>query len=147
MTLKDFMTADGGCSGASEKSIAIFEKKLGARLPADYRDFLLKCNGGCCNGGVEFKRSGPSVHHVLGLRSENHLSLLWWLDLQRKGTGQPIPDDQIVIMDDPGGTPICLAFQGKNAGAIFRWSFTTPKRLAASFADFVKGLREVSEDE
>ena len=52
MTLNEFLQAmDSRGSGASEKSIALFEKELGGKLPADYRDFLLKSNGGSCGGG------------------------------------------------------------------------------------------------
>lgn len=148
MTLKDFLLAmDARGKGASEKSIAIFEKELGAKLPADYRNFLLECNGGSCGGGVIFKRNGPSIHVILGLRSENYMSLLWSLRLHREGGGPPIPEDMIEIMADPGSYPICLAWKGKNRGAIYGWSPRSMRRLAASFSEFVKGLREYSSEE
>jgi SMI1 / KNR4 family (SUKH-1) len=148
MTVNEFLrTMNSRGSGASEKSVALFEKELGAKLPADYRDFLLECNGGACGGSVIFKRNGPSVHHILGLRSENHLSLSWYLKLLRKGEGPPVPEDLLPIMDDPGGSPICLAWKGRNLGAVYAWSFRSTKRLAASFSDFIKGLRDAPEDE
>ena len=148
MTLNEFLQAmDSRGSGASEKSIALVEKELGGKLPADYRDFLLKSNGGSCGGGVIFKKSGPSIHHVFGLRSEKHLSLSWRLKLQRKGNGMPIPDDQIAIMDDPGGSPICLVWQGRKSGEIHRWGPMATKRIAGSLVEFIKGIREFSEED
>lgn len=145
MTLNEFILAINGASGASEKGIAIFEKELGAKLPADYRNFLLKCNGGACGGAVIFKRSGPTVHHVFGLRAK--LSLSWYLKIVRKGEGPPVPEDLFPIMDNPGGYPICMAWKGKACGTVYAWTPRAMKRLAPSFTDFIKGLREVPEDD
>lgn len=148
MTPKQFIEAMlSHGNGASEKSIALFEKELGAKLPADYRGFLRQCNTGDCGGIVQFKRNGPSIALVFGLSSENISSLSWYLNLVRKGEGPPIPEDLLPIMVDPGFTFVCLAWRGKDAGKIFRWQPCTAKKIAASFTDFVKGLREVSEDE
>ena len=94
---------------------------------------------------MQFKPSGPSINHVFGLSTTECCSLLWYLDLVRKGEGPPIPEELLSIMDDPGGSYVCLAWRGKDAGKIFRWRPCTAKKIAASFTDFVKGLREVSE--
>ena len=134
-------------NGASEKSIALFEKELGAKLPADYRNFLLQCNTGHCGGVVQFKRNGPSINHVFGLSAKEYYSLSWYLNLVRKGEGPPVPEELLPIMDDPGGSFVCLAWRGKDAGKVFRWYPCTAKKIAASFTEFVKGLREVSEEE
>jgi len=140
MTQEEFLSEmDTRKSGASENSLLRFEKSLGTRLPTQYRQFLKRCNGGYCGGTVLFKRNGPSVHHIFGLRGE--LSLPWLLDLRNQGKGPPIPHDIFPIMDDPGGQAICIGLSKAKSGQIYYWVDGKTRRLAKSLAEFIRGLK------
>lgn len=71
MIPSDLMETVQPYGGADEASVAAFEAIIGARLPADYRKYLLQFNGGeprrtifSPKGNV---RDGFNLHHVLGL--------------------------------------------------------------------------------
>ncbi|MBL8519009.1 MAG: SMI1/KNR4 family protein [Betaproteobacteria bacterium] len=144
---------------APEQAVAAFEDALGCRLPADYRTFLVACNGGYVSGKLGFEGAGPtgemvraSVHHIGGFREESYFSLAW----ARSIYAGRIPDELLWIMDTPGGDAICLGLRGAHAGAVVLWDHEAEPdedwdgdgesagnivRLAESFTVFVAGLR------
>ncbi len=147
---------------ATESEVVAFERMINGKLPADYRDFLLACNGGYVGGRLWFMEPTPTgkiadagVHHIGGVRAERHLSLRAAFDCY----ANRIPQDLIWIMDDPFGNAICLAFRGPHRGRVFFWDHEheAPKNggltiegagnlqlLANSFSEFVCGLRSGS---
>jgi hypothetical protein len=145
---------------APEPELIGLELSLRCQLPADYRTFLVACNGGYAGGMLSF--AGPTetgeeadvaVHHIGGFRDEPALSLTWHRECYR---GR-IPDDLLWIMDDPYGNAICLGIREEHKGMIFFWDHENEPEdewdgsvegagnlelLAETFADFVAGLRE-----
>jgi hypothetical protein len=124
-----------------EAEVAAFEAEIGARLPDDYRQFLLRVNGGSIPDWNQYRYMGVApdgraqsavVSEVGGLRDEDAFSLRknrrW--HLARPG---PPPDEEtkipaalLWIMSDPGGNATCLGLTGKHRGVVFQWIHDEP---------------------
>ncbi len=152
MTVEEFIReVEDKLPPAPASELAAFEASIGARLPDDYRTFLINCNGGYVGGRYWFegptrdgRSGGPGVHHVGGLRADENFSLVWALDCYR---GR-IPASFIPIIDDPFGNEICLGIAGAHRGRVYFWDHETagsPDLLADSFTAFVAGLRELKD--
>lgn len=144
---------------APAAALTALEASLGCRLPEDYRDFLVACNGGFLSGTLGYEGHSPtgeyvtaSIHHVGGFREEDYFSLDWRRDIY---AGR-IPEDLLWIMDDPGGNAICLGLRGPHAGKVYFWDHENEpddewdgavetagniQLLADSFSAFVAGSR------
>ena len=146
--------------------VARLEMSLGRRLPSDYREFLLACNGGYVGGALWFNGPTPTgrvadagVHHIGGFRKEDYFSLDWSRQVYR---GR-IPSDLMWILDDPFGNAICLGVRGEAYGKVFFWDHEEEpdpdewdgaletagnvSLLANSFGEFVSGLQpNIDED-
>jgi hypothetical protein len=81
MTLDEFIDLiDNTLPPAPEDELAAFESRLGGRLPDDYRDFLVRTNGGVARDSYRFKGPVPVhgtwvaiLNRVFGFREELHL--------------------------------------------------------------------------
>ena len=144
---------------APEGLVADFEASLGCKLPEDYREFLVSCNGGHVGGALWFKGPTPDgqtadagVHHVGGFRKENYLSMNW----RRECYEGRIPNALLWIMDDPFGNAICLGIFGDSRGKVYFWDHENEPEddwdgsietagniqlLANGFVEFVAGLK------
>jgi hypothetical protein len=143
---------------APEQALVALEQALGALLPSDYRQFLLRTNGGYVGGRLRFRGGPPQqlevgIHHIGGFQESTELSLL---DARDCYEGR-IPAELLWVMDDSFGNAICLAVSGPSAGAIYFWDHeeepdsdawngrldTAPNvvQLASSFTNFVAGIR------
>lgn len=136
------------------------EKSIGCRLPDDYRQFLLACAGGYCQGSAEFNwpqgHWAGAVQEVLGLRRD-----VCSLVRTRETPQWPTVDELVWIMSDHGGNPICMTINEAHFGKIWfidhevarydeswtlaeamsdNWGYVLP--LADSFGDFMAGLYE-----
>jgi hypothetical protein len=171
MDLQEFLTyVDKTSPPGPEKEIARFEAEIGARLPEDYRQFLVACNGGLVGGMLWFR--GPTaeggtadagINHIGGFREEPHFSLDWARECYQDDDDLRIPRELLWIMDDPFGNAICLGVSGQHRGRVFFWdheeepdpedwdgSIETAgnlQLLANSFTEFVAGLVPLPEDE
>ena len=142
-----------------------FETTIGQRLPDDYRDFLLRCNGGYGCGYVQYLEPTPAGHaadacvnHVGGFREESYFSLESSYENYQQYEVR-IPKDLIWIADDPFGNAICLGICGAHRGKVFFWDHERepdPEQwdgrvetagnidlLANSFSEFMAGLQKV----
>jgi hypothetical protein len=141
--------------------VEAFEAEIGATLPDDYRQFLLRCNGGRLDWHwfhgptPEGRRWTAVIDSVGGLREEPDLSLR---DARRcyQGGEPQIPRPLLWIMGDPGGNGICLGLSGRYRGRVYFWihdeqpdpeewdggveSAGNVILLADSFTDFVAGM-------
>ena len=129
----------------SDAEIVRFEQTLGERLPADYRDFLFRCNGGYTGGSLWHCERDVGVHHIGGFREESHFSLLEHLEAIREF----LPSDIIPRTDDPFGNAICLGIRGEKKGKIYFWDHESaegePDLVSDSFAEFVSKLEKNQE--
>jgi hypothetical protein len=147
---------------ASESDIARFESQLGYKLPLDYREFLLRYNGGDPVVGVVNGRdddpdvpyqSGDAVRYFFKLPTaagdvDEYERLLPPAEIPSE-----LPRDVLPIAEDSGGNLFILEL-GKGAGRIRFWdheSFDEPleqhRILADSFGDFLTRFRSVEEQE
>lgn len=119
-----------------------FELRIGSPLPADYRDFLGRCNGGYLGGALVFRGPTPagedasaSIHHIGGLRPESYYSLIRHFET----FGKWLPTTMIWIMDDPGGNALCLGIHDTDRDKIFFWDHERGDvtLLVSSFSEFV----------
>jgi hypothetical protein len=145
----------------SQGQVEAFEAEIGTTLPADYRRFLQRRNGGYLdwyqfNGPTPEGRSWSAVvSHVGGLREEFDLSLRSARGCYQ-GSELQIPRPLLWIMGDPGGNGICLGLTGRYRGRVYFWIHDEqpdPQEwdggvetagnvilLANSLTDFVAGL-------
>jgi hypothetical protein len=145
MDINEFLVAiDKKLPPAPELELSRLEFAVGQRLPEDYREFLVACNGGYVGGALWFRGPTPlgqgadaGVHHIGGFCKQTHFSLSW----KRECYEGRIPKDLMWIMDDPFGNAICLGVSGNSRGkvssGITRWSRTrsgmVPWKLPETF--------------
>lgn len=129
----------------SDAEIVHFEEALGERLPSDYREFLLRCNGGYTGGALWHCERDVGVHHIAGFREESSFSISAHCDSLREF----LPSDVIPIADDPFGNAICLGIRGEKKGRIYFWDHESaeddPELVSDSFAEFVSKLEKNQE--
>lgn len=139
-------------AAATEARVGAFEAQIGARLPEDYRQFLLRYNGGkpLPSGFRLALRTGPytdSMVHALYSLYDGEFD-----NLEDRVRWQRLPPGVIKIGCDPGGNGICLVLTGERRGQIwFRdhereahppdWS--NMDFVAPSFDAFMRGLTPV----
>jgi hypothetical protein len=138
----------------SRQEIDSFEQRMSIKLPLEYRNWLLKYNGGSPRPRVFRAGSGP----------EQWTSCVAWFyaiyegrlsNLEREITTfkikeTRIPKDLIPIADDPGGNQICLGYEGPNLGKVFFWdherecdgSYDNCYLIANSFNEFIASLKD-----
>jgi len=143
----------------SEEQLTAFERELKTKLPSDYREFLMACNGGFLGGRLMHPNGETMIHHIGGFREESYFDIAWHIDCYE---GR-IPRELLWIMDDPFGNAICLGLTGDACGKVFFWdhemepdpdfwdgSVTTAENVSEvtdSFRHFVAGLVPTSVDE
>jgi hypothetical protein len=145
----------------SPAEVEAFEVEIGTPLPDDYRQFLLRSNGGRLDW---YRFAGPTpdgkawpviTSEVGGLREESDLSLRAARRCYQ-GSELQIPRPLLWIMGDPGGNGICLGMTGPYRGRVYFWIHDeqpAPEEwdgevetagnvvlLADSFTDFVTGV-------
>jgi hypothetical protein len=130
-----------------------FERAESVALPPEYRDFLLKNNGGRPRDNIadvpDFDE--VAVNNFFGLRPGE------MYDLRREAAVYEgrIPPDTIPIADDPGGNLFLLSLAEDSKGAVYFWDheeepedeatdwsdFENVYPIADSFDEFLAGLR------
>src|SRR5438874_2719786 len=100
---------------ANEADVSHFEMSIAVRLPDDYREFLLRYNGGypSPNG---FRGGDEVLNHFFGLW-QKHADLNYELLAHRRF----IPEGMIPIASDPFGNAILLEVANPNRGRIWFW--------------------------
>ncbi|MBK9259793.1 MAG: SMI1/KNR4 family protein [Polyangiaceae bacterium] len=105
----------------SPDAIAQFEARRGVLLPAEYKAFLLKSNGGM---------PIPDVFEVPGWHGQASELLTFYgihedpdysLDSNCKSYDERVPADLIPIATDSGGNNICIGWKGEREGKIYFW--------------------------
>jgi cell wall assembly regulator SMI1 len=105
----------------SPELIAQFEARWGVSLPAEYKAFLLKSNGGASKPNVfevpEWHAQGSSLLMFFGVHDDPGYSL----DSACKSYDERVPADLIPIATDAGGNNICLGWKGERKGKVYFW--------------------------
>lgn len=130
------------------KDIDIFEERIGTKLPSDYREFILKNNGG-----------SPIAENLKGLDDEDYMVDHFYgfhmnykvYDLHNAYTtySDRIPPQFIPVGCDPGGNQFCLGIGGDHRGKVYFWEHeeehTPPTTanmslVANNFSEFITRL-------
>lgn len=142
---------------ADEMAVASLESRIGAALPADYRQFLLRYNGGVPDNSC-FKLSAAAegsyqdsvVHYFFGIADNPSLDIGHYFDVYV--AAKRVPPNMLPIGRDPGGNMILLSLRSTDHGYIYFWdheleglvedpAFTGHLvEISRSFQDFVDGL-------
>ena len=133
-----------------KSELAALEKKLGLRLPDDYRTFLLTINGGRPRTHEVFdigKKDSSLINMLYSAKRDDHQELtIYKQHLALEGR---IPKDLLPIGEDQGSSQICLGIGEKNHGQVFFWdmedereqpTYKNVRRIAGSFTEFLDSL-------
>jgi hypothetical protein len=131
--------------------LAAFEARLGAELPADYRQFLLVHNGGdfvpdeiVLPGQAE---PFATMGQLFGL-FDGPFSL----EAVCENVEDVIPAEVVAFAEDVGGNLLCIGIRGAHRGKVYFWDhngslpgedepcWSGMTLLAPSFAEFVSAL-------
>ncbi len=143
------------------KEIKKFEKLIQAKLPEDYKQFLLKHNGGhpIANGfelikPINNKTKEAGIDWFYSLYDEDIANISTEfnnISTRFKDSRDKIPDEILPIGDDSGGK-ICLGIQGDYYGKLYYWTtnwswwseddYNYLYLIANSFTDFINSLFE-----
>ena len=136
-----------------------FEHEHSLALPDDYRQFLLKHNGGEPHpmNAVDFKEGGvpnsSDVRYIYGIHAGEYWAQIEWHIEQYKGR---IIREGLPIAGDSGGNQYLLIVKGNKLGQIFFWDheretvhpgYNNMSFVAADFTEFTKRLYEHIEPE
>jgi cell wall assembly regulator SMI1 len=133
----------------TEEKILALEERLKARLPPDYREFLLAHNG----GSVE-----PDVFFISPAQGESSLTILFGItstkayDLWDNALDAYEDMDRTIlpIGEDPGGNQVYLSLHPETYGQVLFRDHETPAPdclfpVATSFTAFLQGLHELAD--
>jgi cell wall assembly regulator SMI1 len=134
---------------ASPDAIARIEQRFGARLPDDYRAFLLQRNGGYAPGSGFDDDVSIRYFFSAGPNDDPYLE-----DIE-EAAGSYFEDDELELRDgfvpigeDDGGNLVLLHVNpGDDYGAVWFWGHDIPgddayERVTDSFAAFFAALRQ-----
>lgn len=140
----------GSPQAITEAELKQFEDNLKARLPEDYRNFLLMHNGGkptpdIFDVDLDGFQNTSSVQHLLSLANNDYYSFGKYLEVY-KGR---IPINLLPIAKELSVDLICLSVSGEDYGCVYYWDhnweqeppdYTNVHFLANSFSDFLQML-------
>jgi cell wall assembly regulator SMI1 len=130
------------------------EHKLGLSLPVEYKNFLLRHNGGRPTPrafpivGLELNPFG-TIQVFFGIDDPIECCNIDWNYKEHNGR---IPPNLLPIACDDGSDLVCLALAGADAGAVFFWDgydesddlgYSNLYLLADSFDEFIKAIQEL----
>ena len=125
----------------SPEAIVQFEARRGILLPADYKQFLLKSNGGYPTPNVfevpGWHGQGNSVMSFYGIHDGSKGKRL---DRACEVYNERIPADLIPIAYDANGNAICIGWKGERKGKIYFWDHEDE---LDENGDFVQDYRNV----
>lgn len=145
----------GGKLPLSKEQIEVVEKRMGIRLPDDYKEFLMQFNGGQPEPatfdftGVDGCENDSVVNNFLSIHDgkEDNFEIDYFFYTKNKR----IPDNVAPIARDPAGNLICICLSGSNRGKIYFWDheleFEKPgpsnlAYIAKSFSEFFSMLHD-----
>ncbi len=142
----------------TKDDIRTFETEAGVLLPASYKAFLLKYDGGQPSPDafpIEGMPKNPYgiIQMIFGIRSDLECyQLKWNYDIFRQDT----PRNLFPIGCTPSDDSICLSLSGQDAGSVLFWDYYAPHspstydnvyKIANSFDAFIQGLFRAPESQ
>jgi hypothetical protein len=144
----------------SEK-INNLENKTDINIPLNYKEFLLKNNGGYPKKRgflyrVQTNGRRAVVNKFLGIHDGENNNLYKYL-ITYKIREKRLPSNLIPIANDPGGNLICLSINGEDVGKVYFWDhdleaeegqepdYSNVYFIADCIEDFLKDLRNFDE--
>ena len=143
----------------SEEYIKENETKMGFIFPNDYKNFLLRNNGGSPEKKViNFKEHGnnqsTSIDYLFGFTDISHRDILkhYWFSYRTR-----IPANTFPIARDPGSNLLLISLKGDDYGHIYFWNhnweadedetpdYSNMSLVANSFTDLLNNLKDESE--
>jgi hypothetical protein len=143
-------------AGDVESLIRQFETLIGARLPEEYREFLLEYGGAFLDDIYEAPITEPGhlgeyacPRGFFGFYKPDARGVRHSLDLPRNYSGYKnrIRYGLVPIAHAIGGNLICLAVSGSDRGAVYYWDHETNDvwLVSNSFDEFLSNL-QLTED-
>ena len=138
----------------SPHNLSKFEHKQALHLPEDYRQFLLKHNGGAPApmNTIDFEKEGrptsSDVQFIYGIHDGEYWASLEW---HLKNLEGRIVAEGLPVAGDSAGNQYVLITRGEQEGQIYFWdheletdppSYQNMSYVAASFAEFTEKLYE-----
>jgi cell wall assembly regulator SMI1 len=136
----------------TEDKLSQFEKELGRQLPQDYRQFLLRHNGGKPNPGkfsvdIDGFRNTTVVQRFLGFHDTDADSFSRYSKIYENR----IPDNLLPIATELSVDLICISINGDDYGKVYYWDhnwevtegkpdYSNVHILANSFTEFLGTL-------
>jgi len=146
----------------TDAAVSAFEKKIGAKLPDDYRAFLLAVNGGSTTTKHSVFRVRKSTSVLNSLHSLDEADPRFDLETWWRSIKTDMPPYVLCIGHDSGGSRIILALTGTHHGEVWLLDALNPRpedanprvewfdrrdvvKLANTFCEFMLGLRPLNE--
>jgi len=142
---------------AEEAAIARVERELGIELPAEYRDFLGRQNGGEPEPNFYNRQVGVRYFYSAGPTDDEYVDDLeeaarrFWSDRMTDPPEDPMDRSLLPIGEDAGNNLICLRISGDERGAVYFRDHDIPEspeaytRLTDTFSEFFEALRPLEE--
>lgn len=114
----------GSAPAATDAELASFEQQSGLVLPAAYRDFLSRHNGGAPSPKRFATQDGKvesMVARFFSLGGQGDDSL--WSEFEGFTLAGQIPRQMLPIARDPADNRMVLSTAGRDAGHIYYWSW------------------------
>lgn len=109
----------------TEKEINNIEELLVCTFPSDYKNHILKHNGGKCKPNVfsfieNDKKSKSNIDWFLAIYNGKYDNLISYINIY-KIEQKRLPKSLIPIAHDPGGNLICISCCEPDYGFIYFW--------------------------
>ncbi|MBX7215663.1 MAG: SMI1/KNR4 family protein [Candidatus Kapabacteria bacterium] len=147
----------------NNENIEEIEISVGLQFPQEYKDHLLKYNGGQCEPNMfsfyeNNHLTSSCVDWFLAIYDGEFDNLKWYINLY-KVKEKRMPFHIIPIAHDPGGNLICISCNGYDYGKIYFWdhekevdyliegddNYSNLYLIANNLADFFNGLHTLDE--
>jgi hypothetical protein len=133
----------------TEKLVNLFqieevEKSVGLIFPNEYKDHLIKYNGGQCNPNAfsffeNGKKTESCIDWFLAIYDGEYDNLTKYITMY-KIDEKRLPSHILPIAHDPGGNLICISCGSKDNGAIYFWDHENEVDYKASTDDDYSNL-------
>lgn len=148
----------------TESSVDLFkieeiEKFVGLSFPKEYKDHLIRYNGGQCAPNIfSFNERGKitdsCIDWFLAIYDGDYDNLRSYIDMY-KIEDKRLPSHILPIAHDPGGNLICISCNTDDVGCVYFWdhekevnyklfadnNYSNLNLIANSFSEFIDGLK------